>query len=389
MKKIVIVSLAVLMLAGLTIATNAACAASKSVVNTFNAGATGLSSTPANVRGFMWVYGNGAAVNSGASAAAVAGGASCEFVGATTNCYYEWSGCWAGGPSYGVYAGDLSSAAEWATGCPANGDRIVVLLQDTTGKYAIFSKIGSAGTWDLDAVPVQAAAIPALTITRTSATGVSPAVFTVNLTGLPANGNGGFAPADGAPATPLITGYEIYYQNAAAPPSGAYSASWTLCTGGTIAGATTASQANVQAPLPGVGNTYLLLRPTFESGFKADYGVVYTSFGPTAAGVIAGANATQNGSDVTVSWQSNVESNVATYEVYWATMKSGPFRLVSTSAISPKGDNQSYTVTFANPTMGPRPIFAKVRAVKTDGTFEESPVMQVGGSKAPSSGDVK
>jgi len=100
------------------------------------------------------------------------------------------------------------------------------------------------------------------------------------------------------------------------------------------------------------------------------------------------------GPDVTVAWQSNVESNVATYEIYWAAMQNGPFSLVSTPAISPRGNNSNYSVSFENPSTSPRGFYVKIRAVLMDGTYQDSQVMKVGGkppteTQTPGSGNEK
>ncbi|MGC8762218.1 MAG: hypothetical protein ACP5VN_01070, partial [Acidobacteriota bacterium] len=275
------------------LANRAECPGGKSVVNANQRMATGLDSSYSNVFGRMWVFGNGGTVNSGAARVAQDGGAGCQNVGTTYEPFWEVSGCL--GAGYAVVA-DLISPIAWANGCPSNTDRIVILLEDTSARYAIISKVGSNGTWDLDKVPTQTASAPTFTITRTSPADADPLVFDVNLANLPADGNGGFAPGDGAPSSPVITGYELYYQNATSVPSNLYSGAWTLCGGtgaGVISGATTSSVSGVTAPHPAAGQTmYLLLRPTFESGFKALYGVRYTAFGPTPAGVFASAEAT-------------------------------------------------------------------------------------------------
>jgi len=367
MKKIVIVAVAILALAGLCLAVNAACAGNKPVSNSAQGMVTGLSATPANVYGQMWVYGNGAAVNAGAARAAQAGGAGCANVGGTNEPYWDFSGCLSG---YGVYA-DLISPTAWATGCPNNTDRIVILLQDTTGKFAVISKVGSAGTWDLDQVATRAAAAPTWTVTRTSAAGANPVIFSVTTSVMPSV-NGGYAAGDGAAPT-VITGYEVYYQNAAAAPSTVFPGSWTLCTNGALP-ATAATTANIQSANPGASaNQYLLLVPVFESGFRGSFGQILASpFGPNATPVFNNVTA-----DATsASWTSGIETRVATYQVYWSVTETGTYKAVGTS-IPARGDNQTYTTNYRVLTTAPT-YYVKVRANKTDGTYEFSaPVLVV------------
>jgi hypothetical protein len=83
-----------------------------------------------------------------------------------------------------------------------------------------------------------------------------------------------------------------------------------------------------------------------------------------------------------VNWQSNVESGVVAYDVYWSSAQAGAFKLVPGASAAPKGDNQSYSVTFKNPSPARGgTVWIKIRAVKANGTYEESPVMKaiVGG----------
>jgi hypothetical protein len=359
--------LALLFLAGLGIRVRSECPGGSSIVNTAQAVATSLDATPSNVYGRMWVFGNGASVNSGAARQAQPGGAGCGDVGTTAEPYWDFSGCVSGTNPYGVYA-DTFQATAWANGCPANTDRIVILLEDTSARYAIISKVGSAGTWDLDQVATQVASAPTFTITRTSAPDADPLVFDVNLSNLPASGNGGYAPGDGAPSSPLITGYELYYQNSASVPSNLYSGSWTLCGNGVISGATTTTQTGVTATKPGLGtNMYLLLRPTFESGYKSLYGVLYTGFPPTPAGVFASCNASLAKGQVTVNWRTNVEEGTARFVVETSKNESGPFTEVAGTETEPKGNHSFYTAAFPNPYPGAKKFFVRVKSGDFDG----------------------
>ncbi len=358
MKKMLILCMAALVLVGLCVTAGAACPANKPVTNTAQDAFTGLSATPANVYCRMWDFGNGATIN-GASLVAKSAGAGCGSIDSTAE-LWEASGCFAAG--YAVVA-DCVYPAQLANGCPANTDRMVVLAEDTTGKYAVISKVGTAAqTWDLDQVATQAAAsYPTIQyITRTSAAGVSPAVFTVNLQGLPANGNGGYAAADGAAPT-VITGYKIYYQNAAAPPSPVLPGSWTLCTNGTIAGATTASAAGVTATLPTAGNNmYLLVSMTFDYGESTYLPSVFTAFGPTASPLFANVEATPT----TVAWTSGDESRVASYQAYWSPAINGTYRPLG-QAVAAQGPGHSYSVNYR--VIAPV-YYVKIKASKTDGT---------------------
>ena len=146
------------------------------------------------------------------------------------------------------------------------------------------------------------------------------------------------------------------------------------------------------------GTTYVAYSLLFDNALPGQF--AESSFlgvpdrGPTAAGVFGPQHASLSGNDVTVAWQSNVESNVATYEIYWANMATGPFNLVSTSAISPKGNNSNYSVSFENPSSSSRGFYVKIRAVMMDGTYQDSQIMRVGGkppteTQTPGSGNEK
>jgi hypothetical protein len=366
MKKILMISATIVVLAGLCVAASAACGGNKAVVNTTQVAVTGLSGTPGNVYSRLWDFGSGASINSGVAMAAKSAGASCGSIDNTADAW-EMSGC--AGAGYAIIA-DLIDAGQFVNGCPANGDRMVILLEDNTGKYAVISKIGSNGTWDLDQVATQAAvSYPTIkNITRTSAAGVSPVVFDVALQGLPANGYGGYAAADGA-AT-VITGYNIYYQNAAAPPTPVLPGAWTLATNGTIAGATTASATGVQAPLPSSGqNMYLLLSMTFDYGESTYLPSVFTSFGPTASPLFANVTA----DPTTVAWTSGDESRVASYQAYMSLTQNGTYRAIG-QPVAALGSGHSYTVNYR--VVAPT-YYVKIKASKTDGTFVWSSAVKV------------
>ncbi len=359
MKKILILCTIALVFAGLCVAANAACPASRYVTNTNQTAVTGLSATPANVYARMWDYGLGSSIN-GTSLVAKSAGAGCTSTDSTATAW-EVSGCFVAG--YSIIA-DMIYANQLATGCPANTDRMVILFEDTTGKYSVISKIGSAGTWNLDAVATQAAvSYPTIQyITRTSGPGVTPAIFNVNLQGLPANGNGGYAAADGA-AT-VITGYKVYYQNAAAPPTPVLPGSWTLATGGTIAGATTATATGLSVTLPAAGNNmYLLLSMTFDYGESTYLPSVFTAFGPTASPLFANVTA-----DATnVAWTSGDESRVASYQAYWSATATGTYSPIG-QPVAALGSGHSYSVNY-RVIVPAATYYVKVKASKTDGTF--------------------
>lgn len=385
MKKIFLVLTLGLLAVAPSMSVLASCGSALPVANAAQAAFTGLSATPANVSCRIWIYTKGV---SGTTGGGVVVAGTCPAAGCdngtmtvtaldaptcsefnSSNMLYETTaGC-------GLAGYSVLTSWDYAgfDGCPSAADRVVILAEDNTSKYSVISRSSGGTQFDLDTVATQvAASYPSISsITRTSAGGVTPAVFDVALTGLPANGNGGYAAAD-APAGPVISGYEIYYQNAVAPPSVALPGSWTLCTNGTIAGATTASATGVQAPLPGAGNTYLLVRMTFDSGFKANYGsAVYTSFGPTAAPVFASFAADAS----SATWTSGTETRVSSYQVYWATTANGNYQATGLS-IAPKGDNQTYSSSYRVLTTA-NTYFVKVKATKTDGTFEFSAPVQV------------
>jgi hypothetical protein len=366
MKKILIISTLLLVLAGLCVAVGAACPASKYIGYDTASSVTGLSATRANVYVRMWDFGNGATINSGAARNPQDGGATCNLVYSTPEPYWDLYGC---SPGYAA-SSDPSQATAWANGCPGNADRIVLLFEDNTGKYAVFSMFGDGyGTWLTDTAGQHAAvSYPTIAnITRTSASGVTPIVFDVALTGLPANQYGFY---DSVPAGPVITGYKIYYQNAGSQPTPVLPGAWTLATNGTISGATTASATGVQVPLPSSGqNMYLLLSMTFDYGESTYLPSVFTAFGPTASPLFANVTA----DPTTVAWTSGDESRVASYQAYMSLTPNGTYRAIG-QPVAALGSGHSYTVNYR--VVAPT-YYVKIKASKTDGTFVWSSPVKV------------
>ena len=112
---------------------------------------------------------------------------------------------------------------------------------------------------------------------------------------------------------------------------------------------------------------YLLLRPTFESGVKASYGVLYTAFGPTPAGVFASADGALRKGAVTVNWRTNVETGTARFVVESSKTESGPFTEVAGTETEPKGNHSFYTVSFPNPYPKAKRFFVRVKSQDFDG----------------------
>jgi hypothetical protein len=286
------------------------------------------------------------------------------------------------GTSCGFAAGQYAVLTDWINsgfaGCPTYPSRVVILAEDNTGKYAVISRSSNGPDFgNLDTVgTTTVAAYPTVYYKRTSAAADDPAVFTVNLTGVPANGNGAYASGD-APPGPVITGYQVYYQNATSLPSPVLPGSWVAATNGTISGASTASQANVQVPKPGSGQlTYLMTVMTFDSGFTSSFlpdtqGNVVTTWtgSPTASPLFANVTA----DPTTVAWTSGDESRVASYQAYMSLTANGTYRAIG-QPVAALGSGHSYTVNYR--VVAPT-YYVKIKASKTDGTFVWSSAVKV------------
>jgi hypothetical protein len=208
---------------------------------------------------------------------------------------------------------------------------------------------------------------------------------------------------DVAPGTNVVTCVAAYYWNAPGAPatSAITDSNWVLASGGphgrtgyvTFCGTASSNPdpgtMMIYLPSDAPTPTYLALELYFDCAtpdsstfLRTDFlsdAWAYQTCPPTAASIFARTRASSDGAGVTVTWQSDVESNVAAYEVYWSPTPAGPFDLVCTPALAPKGNNSGYSVTFENPSVEVRELYVKVRAVLMDGTFEESPSLLVQG----------
>ena len=99
--------------------------------------------------------------------------------------------------------------------------------------------------------------------------------------------------------------------------------------------------------------------------------------GPKPAGLFVQNSAGERQGQVTVNWRTNVESAVASYQVFYAGKKKGNFKPIEATVTAPTGNNSAYSVSFPRPTKAAK-FFVKVKATMTGGADQWSDVMKVG-----------
>lgn len=374
MKKLVVFIVLTLTIAALTIAAGGACPANKTISNNAQNAFTGLSSTPANVICRIWDFGSGGS-NHSATMAAKSAGSGCSSID-NTALAWETSSCFSAG--YAVVA-DWVDATQFPSGCPVNTDRMVVLLEDNTGKYGLLTRTGTLTSFwqNLDDVGIQAAvSLPSPTLGSANESG---GTWTVPLTWTAASVYGAYASGD-QPGSPVVTGYKIYvWTGSGSPVSRDHTAAgWALATGGTVTPGS-ATGGSVTFTADHANSQWVAMSLTFDSGYESTYvGAPVQVAGPTGAGVFGSVTASQPGKDVTVAWTTNTEAGVVRYDIYWEPNNSGPWRLVKSVPV--QGDSPSYNVSFTPPALaGPRASFVKVAAIMAEGPTQWSPVVRVGG----------
>jgi hypothetical protein len=414
MKRIFLTLSVLALIFNLPIATSAGCNISVAMTNSGHAAFSGLSATPANVRAIMWFYGKGdpSLTHSGllvAQNTCDSSQAGCDLGSVDPIADYVTPGCAGysaskiihGCATFGAGNYFISRNLNYASydGCPCyNGtgpctlDRACFLAEDSTGKFALISRTSNGASWGtatgLDAVAIQAA------IAKPSFSSVSSAshsgnfdgtgTWTVTATWTPlsaAQATGGYAASD-APVSTLITGYKVYvYTGLGAPPSlDRSSTGWALAaTGGTVAGYGSSSASITFPDTARTNAQYLALSLTTESGFETLY-VSPTPLNitaPTAAPLFSASGAGLNKGTVTATWRSNVETGVASYQVFYAGKKNGNYKPVDSTVTAPKGNNSSYSVTFAKPSPNAK-FFVKVKATMMDGQDQWADPVKVG-----------
>lgn len=312
----------------------------------------------------------------------------------------------------GPYSTGFYVATDWANtgvvGCPGVGPGLIgtrtALLYSIgnagAAQYLVMSVPWSAGLsrYDFDSItngPGNVPAPVAVPVPTVQTSTVLGGNITANLTwtALTAAQLKGFY--DAAPANNIITGYAIRYWTGAGAPGTFATGSWTLCpTGGTVnigLAGTDPGAATVTFPAPLAGNrVYLALSILFDSqtatiagrgeaqgfGETMFVGGPSSYFGPTAAGLFVRNDISSKQGMVTVDWTTNVETGVASFEVYYSAQKNGSYVPVAGASALPKGNNSSYLVTFAKPVKGQK-LFYKVAAQMTDGSTQWSDVLKI------------
>jgi hypothetical protein len=189
----------------------------------------------------------------------------------------------------------------------------------------------------------------------------------------------------------VITGWKVYrYVGAAAPVNG------DISTGGWVLDGTAAIADNANSYTDytstsfalGSNKAWFAVAPAFADGFApfAAYSSPYSGFfvgansgiiGPTAAPLFSASGAGLNKGTVTATWRSNVETGVASYQVFYAGKKNGNYKPIDSTVTAPKGNNSSYSVTFAKPSPNAK-FFVKVKATMMDGQDQWADAVKVG-----------
>lgn len=385
MKRILLfISLATLA-CSLTIGIFAACGAPYSVTNAGQAFATGLSGTPANVTARIWVYGVPAS-NQGTMNKTPLDAATCSEFDAT-HIAYETTGC--GLPGYAFLT-------DWSyvpfAGCAGATARGVFVMEDTLGNFAIGSMTANgADMSQVDNIPTIAASNKPITGATVTGGGTGS-----DLTWAALGSNTGGCP--GGDCVQLIDGVDIYYKVAASggPPADLSLATggWTLATGGSgLTWNSAGASVSGWGAAPPAGQAVWVMKVySFVDGLSSLYGGTPTmAVGPTAAGVFGPMSASAQNLTINVNWTSNVETGVTGYQVYSSILSSGPFKAAG-NPIAVAGNGHAYSSSFTMPATKPSgTVFVKVKATKSDGTEEWTPVKKVlyGIQAAPPSGPVK
>ncbi len=284
-----------------------------------------------------------------------------------------------------------------------------------TAQYLVLTAGFSSNRFNFDAVTngalgnVTTAAdlvpLPALTVTNSVLRG--DGAYDVTVTWTPLTQAQRLGKYDVAPTNNVVTGIALYYYTGATPFAGNYNlASWTLAqtavaparTGYvTFAGpaATTPDPGTATVTIPAVlapNRTWLAASVLFDGATPGQFaqtqfvGALSNPFAPTASSLFNGVSAQLSGDgSVDVSWVSGTETRVTSYQVYWAPNVTNVFKAVG-SPIAAVGSNNFYSTNVRVLTTA-RSYYVKVRASKSDGTFEWSVPVQVTlpGKLAPSS----
>jgi len=302
-----------------------------------------------------------------------------------------WVHNFAPGDYYIFYNTQNASDGCIDTGTPPN--RCFVAIYDsyndgaaTHAGNAIFGAVALSGsTWNFDGVfngtaggnvmgssplPVPAAADPANYVDNGDGTwtfDVTAPAPVFNSTGDPLNGS-----YDSAPASPIITSWQVYYAVGAVPTS-ASPASYSAATMGatSMAGATWTS--TITVTWDGTTPLHMTSGLGLDSGYST--GIVSANSipinQPFAQGVFASVSADKaRRGKVATTWTSSVEEGVLGYNVYYAGKVDGNYRKANGTLIASQGTGSSYDFTFrpAFRKAAKRHAWVKVEAVKADGS---------------------
>lgn len=305
----------------------------------------------------------------------------------------DWtSGSTSSGIPYILIAGSWAANATYPSDtCPVQAtDPMTLLLYEQTGDTttAHAGKFVAATAWYISAngrynfsrtmLPTndkQFQAIPVPQITN-----AVPATKTIDITWTqPAAGASQYYDS-GYAAPTVITHWELFYALGAAPTTGNV-ASWTSY--GQVTYAPNTATMTVAAWDPATQAIYIAMRPVFDKYARAPgFTIPFVSansaqIGPTGAGVFGPMSASAQGYNINVSWTSNVETGVATYQVYSSVLAGGPFKAAG-NPISPLGNGHAYNSSFTMPaTKASGTVFVKVKATKTDASEEWTDVKKV------------
>jgi hypothetical protein len=333
---------------------------------------SGLSDTPANIGGFMWIQGQanwteGSGIDS-------------DGVGVVNGTCYDLTGLVDHNACSTSIAGNYMLDGDWSTitwdGCPtaAGTNRACFVLYDNTGKYTLQSKLRSEdwSYWE-QVMGTVAAAIPTFE-NRTGGTATRTGGTTANITfpAIPASVyNGTYDTA--VPASAVATGYKVYaWQGASGPTTISISGGWVACNGGAVTPIATNALVGITIPAAVGGQGIVFSRSLVFEGkelpFVSNSILPLTGEIPSGAPVISSINAVNAGLNTNVNWTSSDETQVTGYQIFWAPV-GGEFTAIG-SRVSPAGNDHTYTASVRIPSTSGYSV--KVGAYLTSGDVEYS-----------------
>ncbi len=325
---------------------------------------------------------------------------------------YNSSPCTAGQDAFKKSGGQYQVLSSWGTndsgggkincafGCPSptgtrlifvysnqatgNGDGSYILMSvlynsNSDSRYNFYSIANGSGTPANNCATI---ALPAVTISSVTPVGGG---YSVTFTWPSIYNGSGFNQLrgyyDSDPGSNLLTGIRIRYATGATAPTSDLSNYPNIA--GTLnvsSSATDPGTATFTVPGPISTATWFRIFLVFDNnttGYETLWGgPVSGRIGPTPAGIFAREEARLKRGQVSLTWRSNVETNVAYYEACYATRASGPFDPVPGALTRPQGADHEYCLSFPVPARSSK-VFLKVRAVLYDGSQEWSGLLKV------------